>query len=112
MNRWARGCAMWIAALVGNGVVTAQVGAEVQKAFADAAAAIASLDYGSAIYGRFGSRWPYGGASPGLAPLDVLVGRRDPDADLLHLLGDADAKVRTLAMLVLFDRGELLTLYD
>src|SRR5262245_21551593 len=80
----------------------------VRAAFAQAAASIGSIVYEDAIYGRFSGRtqperWT---AVPGLRELAALAARGDSVAQLLPLLADTDPKVRTLALLVLFDRDE------
>jgi hypothetical protein len=82
--------------------------APVRAAFAEVAAAVTSIVYDDALGGRFGGRTGPAGAdtAPGLRELAALCARADAVDQLLPLLDDTDAKVRTLALLVLFDRDE------
>jgi hypothetical protein len=107
----ARATAASIALAVGN-ALHAQDGAAgadaVRAAFAQAAATVGSIAYDDALYGRFGGRaQPERQAgAPGLRELAALCARGDRSEDLVPLLADTDAKVRVLALLVLFDRDE------
>jgi hypothetical protein len=71
-----------------------------------AAATIESIDYGEVAYGRFGAVLEGGRQQPGLAAFAELAARPPSLDELDALLRDADAKVRTLAALLLFDREQ------
>lgn len=85
-------------------VLAAQEPTGCREAFAAAARRIEAIDCGEVVFGRFGAAWPGSAARPGLAELAKLAARGDEVDALLPLLGDGDARLRTLALLVLYDR--------
>lgn len=99
----------WVTVLLAAAVRAQEAGptGPVRDAFARASW-IEAIHYSDVVYGRFGASWPNAGwrDKPGLVPLAELCARRDGTAELLPLLADADPRVRTLALLVLFDRQE------
>lgn len=92
-----------VAALAPAAVLCAQAtAADVRTA----AAAIEAIDYGELVYGRFGAVLQTTEQQPGLAAFAELAARPPSVDDLDALLRDEDAKVRTLAALLLFDREQ------
>src|SRR5687768_11714532 len=67
-----------------------------------AAAQLEGIDYGDVYYGRYGGHW----RAPDLEAFTALCRRADPVESVVPLLAHADGRVRTLAMLVLFDRED------
>jgi len=83
-------------------------GAGAREAFEAAAAGLSVLDYDDVAYGRVG---PGGEAlGPSTVPagevLSALLGRDDPLDEVLVLLAHDDPRVRTLALVELFDRED------
>lgn len=69
-----------------------------------AADLVGAIDYYGVLYGRIGPRWP--SHNPKLEELFALGARTQDGQQIAQLLSHQDAKVRTLALLLLFDREE------
>lgn len=77
---------------------------DARHAFERAAAAIEHVDYGDVLYGRVG--WRRHAPDGGAAALTSLFARRDAAESLAPLLRHDSPRVRTLALLAMFDRED------